>query len=206
MKSIIIPAAAAFALAAAVPALAAKDDSHGHHDGTHQTQHTGPGNQQQHGPAMHHDAPKPGPVMHEDHQRAPVMHHETTTHRAPTQVMKHETTRRYDWKAYQPGHAPPKIHNAPRLDFHVWHRNFNAAKHFHIQPYHRPHGWYYRRWVFGMVLPNLFWNRDYWINDYWNYDLPDPPYGYVWVRYGDDALLVNVSSGYILQAEYGLFS
>jgi Ni/Co efflux regulator RcnB len=206
MKSIIVPAVAAFALATTAPALAAKGDSQDHHDGTHQTQHTGPNTQQQQqGPVIHHDMPKPGPVMHDDHHQAPVMHHDTTTHMPPPPVMRHDTTQRYDWKTYQPGHTPPRIRNAPRLDFHVWHRNFNAPRHFHNQPYNRPHDWYYRRWTFGMVLPILFWSQDYWISDYWNYDLPDPPYGYVWVRYGDDALLVNVRSGYILQVEYDLF-
>ena len=55
------------------------------------------------------------------------------------------------------------------------------------------------------MLPTLFWTRDYWINSYWLYDLPAPPYGYVWVRYGDDAVLVDVETGYILQVVYGLF-
>jgi hypothetical protein len=32
-----------------------------------------------------------------------------------------------------------------------------------------------------------------------------PPYGYEWVCYGDDALLVNVYTGEILQVVYGLF-
>lgn len=205
MKSIIVPAVAALALAAAAPAWAAKDDSHGHHDRTNQTQQTAPKAQQQHGPVIQHNAPKPGPVMHDDHHGAPVIHRETITRKPPPPVMKRDTMRRYDWKTYQQGRTPPRIHNAPRLDFHVWHRNFSAPKHFHSRPYNRPHGWYYRRWVFGMVLPTFFWTQDYWISDYWNYDLPDPPYGYIWVRYGDDALLVNVRSGYILQVEYDLF-
>jgi Ni/Co efflux regulator RcnB len=35
--------------------------------------------------------------------------------------------------------------------------------------------------------------------------LPDPPYGYVWVRYGPDAMLVAVDNGQILSVVYGLF-
>jgi Ni/Co efflux regulator RcnB len=35
--------------------------------------------------------------------------------------------------------------------------------------------------------------------------LIDPPYGYVWVRYGPDALLVNVENGLILSVMYGVF-
>jgi Ni/Co efflux regulator RcnB len=32
-----------------------------------------------------------------------------------------------------------------------------------------------------------------------------PPYGYVWVRYGDDALLVDTRTGMVLQVRYGVF-
>ena len=32
-----------------------------------------------------------------------------------------------------------------------------------------------------------------------------PPAGYEWVRVGNDAMLVNIANGEILQAEYGVF-
>jgi Ni/Co efflux regulator RcnB len=32
-----------------------------------------------------------------------------------------------------------------------------------------------------------------------------PPAGYEWVRVGDDALLIDVNTGEVLQAEYGVF-
>jgi Ni/Co efflux regulator RcnB len=47
--------------------------------------------------------------------------------------------------------------------------------------------------------------RDYWLTDWWMFDLPIPPYGYEWVRYGDDALLINTYTGQILEVEYGVF-
>jgi len=230
MKPIIIPALAALGLAVASPALAAPPDNgaqHDQHGGDHDKGHkdtgtstpphpggmgsqtgsppqTGPhdtgmkmdhhdsGPQtQDHGPPVQNNPPS-GPVMHgSDH---------TSKHMPPPRPPK-----RYDWGQYQQGHTPPKIKNPPRLDFHMWQRNFSAPRHFHGKPYHRPDGWYYRKWSFGMVLPLFFWSQDYWIADYWDFDLPDPPYGYVWVRYGDDALLVNVRTGFILQVEYDLF-
>jgi Ni/Co efflux regulator RcnB len=33
----------------------------------------------------------------------------------------------------------------------------------------------------------------------------DPPYGYVWVRNDQDAMLVDVQSGLILSVQYNLF-
>jgi Ni/Co efflux regulator RcnB len=182
MKWFVIPAAAALGLALAAPALAApaQHDRDRDRDRAHQTQ------------PQHSTPSRPG------------TRRTSPTHTRPA-MRPNQTRPRYDWNKYKPGHRPPAVTHRPRLDLHIWHRNFNAPKRFHWRPYRRPHGWYYRRWTFGMILPNLFWGRDHWITDYWNYGLADPPYGYVWVRYGDDALLVNVTTGYVLQAVYGLF-
>lgn len=90
-------------------------------------------------------------------------------------------------------------------DFRSYNRNFRAPRRFHAPNYHRPSGWYYRRWTFGQTLPSLFWSQQYWLNDYYAYDLPPPPPGAVWVRYGNDALLIDRYSGEIIQVEYDAF-
>jgi Ni/Co efflux regulator RcnB len=97
--------------------------------------------------------------------------------------------------------------NYARNDWSRYHRSFNASRRFHFRGgiYHRPAGWYYRRWTFGDFLPSLFWGSTYWINDYYYYDLMPPPPGTVWVRYGDDALLIDRYSGEIIQVEYSVF-
>ena len=41
--------------------------------------------------------------------------------------------------------------------------------------------------------------------DYWLFGLEIPPVGFEWVRDDGDAILVNVSTGQILQVEYGVF-
>jgi Ni/Co efflux regulator RcnB len=95
--------------------------------------------------------------------------------------------------------------NNRNFDRQSFQRNFTAPRQFHVRRYRRPHGWYEHRWVFGETLPALFWVQNYWIGDYYDYGLPDPPPGFVWVRYGDDALLVDQNSGEVLQVEYDLF-
>jgi Ni/Co efflux regulator RcnB len=101
---------------------------------------------------------------------------------------------------------PSNWNKYPRqFDRNVYQRNVTASRSYHWQSYNRPSGWYYQRWVFGQIFPRVFWARDYWLNDYWMFDLPIPPYGYVWVRYGDDAVLINRQTGEVLQVEYGLF-
>ena len=47
--------------------------------------------------------------------------------------------------------------------------------------------------------------RNYWLMDFLMYGLDEPPAGYVWVRYGPDALLIDEYDGEIVEVEYGVF-
>lgn len=92
------------------------------------------------------------------------------------------------------------------------HINFNrhdvtAQHHYRYRGgrWNWPHGYAYRRWTFGMTLPSIFWARDYWIDDYYDYGLAPPPPGCVWVRYGNDAVLIDQYSGEILEVVYDQF-
>jgi len=110
----------------------------------------------------------------------------------------------------RPGPARPAArgNGGPRHDFsnfRDFHRNFTAARRFHAPQYRRPAGWYQHRWVFGEFLPPAFWVRDYWIANYIAYALSPPPYGAVWVRVGDDALLIDQASGEVITVDYGVF-
>lgn len=106
---------------------------------------------------------------------------------------------------YRPGRRPPQLHRPPHFDHRDYRRNYRAERRYRMPRYVRPNGWYFHRWIFGDILPSIFWSRSYWIADYWRYGLPIPPAGYVWVRYGDDALLIDRRSGEILQVIYGIF-
>ena len=112
----------------------------------------------------------------------------------------------YDWTAYRPGHRPAQWQQYQQ-DFNprAYEINRDSERRYHWQHYAQPRGWYYQRWVYGQILPIAFWGREYWLDGYSSFGLIDPPYGYVWVRYGNDALLVNVENGQILSVEYGLF-
>lgn len=104
------------------------------------------------------------------------------------------------------GSRPANWNNRPRtFNRSTYARSFTAQHRFHYGNYNRPSGWTYRRWNHGQFLPRLFFAQTFWLNDWWLFDLPIPPYGYEWVRYGDDALLVNIDTGEILQVEYDVF-
>jgi hypothetical protein len=113
---------------------------------------------------------------------------------------------RYDWTAYRPGHQPPQWQQYHR-DFnpHSYQWNRTSNQRYHYQTYQRPHGWYAQRWTYGQILPRLFWSQNYWLTGYYNFGLIDPPYGYVWVQNGNDALLVDVQNGQILSVQYSVF-
>ena len=93
----------------------------------------------------------------------------------------------------------------PGRNFTAFQRNFTAPHRFHAAAYRRPRGWYPHHWVFGEILPSLFWTQDYWLDDYMDFGLEPPPPGTVWVRDGYDALLIDRYSGEIIQVDYNVF-
>ncbi|HMA52204.1 MAG TPA: RcnB family protein [Magnetospirillaceae bacterium] len=128
----------------------------------------------------HHDAPHGGP------QHAPE------PHPGP--------------QGYQRPHEPEGWNNRPKdFDRGAYQHNYQAARSFHIGPYHRPNGWRDHHWVYGEILPRAYWTPEYLIADYWLFALEVPPAGYEWVRAGSDAMLISTNDGSILQVEYGVF-
>ena len=72
-------------------------------------------------------------------------------------------------------------------------------------PWVYPAGWGYRRWVIGATLPALFLAPAYYYSGWATLGLTAPPPGCQWVQYGPDLLLVNVSTGQVLDVVYGVF-
>ncbi len=75
----------------------------------------------------------------------------------------------------------------------------------HVTPFVYPNGWAYRRWAIGAALPALFLAPAYYYTDWAAFGLPPPDRGFQWVRYGPDLLLVNVSTGEVVDVIYGAF-
>ena len=91
--------------------------------------------------------------------------------------------RNYDWRNYR-------------------HRNRSI---YRLGNYWDPYGSRYRRFSIGFSLFPNYYQSNYWLNDPWRYRLP-PAYGpYRWVRYYDDALLVNVYTGQVVDVEHNFF-
>lgn len=92
--------------------------------------------------------------------------------------------RRYAWQDYRSRHRD--VYRAPR----------------YVPP---RHGYSYRRWSPGYRFDPWYYGSGYWISDPWFYRLP-PAYGhYRWVRYFDDAALVDIRTGVIVDIIYAFF-
>jgi Ni/Co efflux regulator RcnB len=84
-------------------------------------------------------------------------------------------------------------------------RNIQSPQHFRGGNYRAPQGYEQRHWGYGERLPRGYYTRDYWITDFLMFGLFAPPTDLIWVRVGDDALLIDRYSGDIVQVRYGVF-
>lgn len=109
-------------------------------------------------------------------------------------------------RAYRPV-SPPQgwDRRPPNIDHRQFNHNFRAHRIYTIGPYMAPRGWVNRTWYFGDILPAPFFAPEYRLADYWLFDLETPPIGFEWVRYGHDALLIDLASGRVEQTMYGIF-
>ena len=84
-----------------------------------------------------------------------------------------------------------------RYDWFGW-RNQNRGIFrggFYNSPYNN---FRYNRLSIGVVLGSLFYDQQYWINDPGYYHLPDAYGPYHWVRYYNDAVLVDTYTGEVI--------
>jgi Ni/Co efflux regulator RcnB len=60
-------------------------------------------------------------------------------------------------------------------------------------------GFGYQRFGYGALLPAAFLAPERFVLDYAAYELAPPPANFEWVQNGPDALLVNLSTGMVVQ-------
>jgi hypothetical protein len=95
--------------------------------------------------------------------------------------------------------------NDRRYDWRDYRRSYASV--YRLPAYRAPHGWSYgyRRFSIGIYLSNSLFANSYWIGDPFSYRLP-PAYGSLrWVRYYDDALLIDTRDGYVVDVVYDVF-
>jgi hypothetical protein len=90
-----------------------------------------------------------------------------------------------------------------RYDWSSW-RNHHRSW-FHLGFYSDPFGWGYQPYSIGWRLWPSYYSNRFWINDPWQYRLPYAPPGYQWIRYYNDALLVDTWTGQVEDVIYNFF-
>jgi Ni/Co efflux regulator RcnB len=131
--------------------------------------------------------PSPRPPQNGHHHPAPAPGHNRPSpapgHHRPSPTPGHRP-------GNPPGHSPIYGWNHHRL---------------RLGQFRYPSGYAYRSWSVGQSLPQLLFGSAYYFTDYAALGLDSPPYGYQWVRYGPDVLLVNVRTGEILDVIHNAF-
>ena len=184
MKNLLISAFALSLATAAPSALLAQDE---HHDQS--APHGAPSGAPDHG--------TPGGTG--DHRDTTMMDHHTT----PSTGSTHHTYYRHHTTSHTTINNRTSVH--VNVDISTYRKSFDSPNHYHWGDYHAPPGYVYRRWNYGDHLPQAYWARNYWITGYLNFGLVAPPDGYVWVRFGPDALLIDENTGEVIQVGYCVF-
>jgi Ni/Co efflux regulator RcnB len=86
-----------------------------------------------------------------------------------------------------------------------YNRNITAQHRYRSGSYNAPQGYSYHRYGYGDELPQEYYANNFWIVDFSEFGLLSPPDGYVWVRYGPDAILIDEDTGEIVQVVYNQF-
>jgi len=117
----------------------------------------------------------------------------------------------------RPGTQPPlrvERNHAPIQWSSNWRHNGkydwqNHRRHhrsiFHLGFYYDPFGWGYNPFQIGWRMWPSYYSSNFWINDPWYYRLPYAPPGTRWIRYYDDAILVDTWSGQVVDVIYDFF-
>jgi Ni/Co efflux regulator RcnB len=138
---------------------------------------------------------RPVPNILRARDRSPMV---SDTPRAGTQPPLRVDNRRRDQVAWN-----TNWRHDGRHDWRSWrdrHRSF-----FHLGFYYDPFGWGYQPYSIGWRLWPSYYGSNYWINDPWQYRLPYAPAGTRWVRYYNDALLVDTFTGEVVDVIRGFF-
>ena len=90
-----------------------------------------------------------------------------------------------------------------RYDWRDWRRRHHSL--FNLSFYYDPFGWNYRPYSIGYRLWPSYYGSNYWLNDPWQYRLPYAPAGTRWIRYYNDAILVDMWSGQVVDVIYNVF-
>jgi len=80
----------------------------------------------------------------------------------------------------------------------AWRDWRNGHRDLFSRHYHAPRGYRYRSVYAGFFLEPFFYGSSYWLDDPYDYRLPPVEWPLRWVHYYNDALLVDVTTGEVV--------
>jgi len=90
---------------------------------------------------------------------------------------------------------PGRWRNDHRYDWRDWR---NGHRDLFSRRYYAPRGFHYRSVYAGFFLEPFFYSSSYWLDDPFDYRLPPVEWPLRWVHYYNDALLVDVTTGEVV--------
>ena len=104
-------------------------------------------------------------------------------------------------------HSPQRWSGNWRSDHRYDWRN-HRRRHsslFNFGFYRDPFGWGYQSFSIGSRMWPSYYSQNHWLNDPYQYRLPYAPPGYRWIRYYDDAILVDTWDGQVVDVIRNFF-
>lgn len=138
---------------------------------------------------------RPGSLRRESERTAPG--------EAPQEAGRHGEARQGDgrWRSPGPARDDGRWGREERTRTHGGHR----PERYHAGRFQRPPGWSARAWRRDQYVPRNWLGLGYLYVEPWDYALPVAPPRSAWMRLGEDAVLVDLRTGRILQVAPGLF-
>lgn len=123
-------------------------------------------------------------------------------HRPPHHRPPHHRPRPPAGGVHRPPHRPGVWHR-PRANQWYWRGRW--VNRIRGPRFVWPRGYHYRHWSIGYRLPAAFLATQFFFDDVVSLGLQPPPPGFRWVRFGPDLFLVDMRTGDIVDAAYGVF-
>jgi Ni/Co efflux regulator RcnB len=88
----------------------------------------------------------------------------------------------------------------------TYRKTVTSTKRYDAGTFTAPSGYTYKKFAVGDHVSPMLLHGNVALTDFQTYQLVPPPEGALWIRDGNDALLVDTNTGEVIQAQYDLFS
>ncbi len=110
---------------------------------------------------------------------------------------------RAEQRRYSPTRWSGDWRRDSRYDWYDYRNRYGSL--FRLGFYSDPFGWGYQPYSIGWRMWPNYYRSSFWLDDPWQYRLPYAPAGTRWIRYYDDAILVDTWDGQVVDVIHNFF-